>query len=208
MIQHHTRMNAAAQSALFQSMHADRKRVFVDMLKWDVPHDGVFEKDQYDTDRAEYLILQDRRTSRHCGSVRLLPSTGPHILGDVFPFLCDGKVPRGPRISEITRLVVSPSIPRRERLHTRNMLGRAMIEFAAIQGIEHYTAVCEIGFLTQLLASGWRIDPLGLPREVSGTLIGAVLIHVEPESISKTSDMWRHPGPALRIVECSPAMAA
>lgn len=208
MIQHYTRMSAATQPELFQSMHADRKRVFVDMLKWDVPHDGVFEKDQYDTDRADYLILKDCGTGAHCGSVRLLPSTGPHILGDVFPFLCEGKVPRGPRIREITRLVVSPSISRRERLHTRNMLGRAMVEFAHHRGIEFYTAVCEIGFLTQLLASGWRIDPLGLPREVAGSTIGAVLIHVEPESISKTSEQWCHPGPALRFVESSPALAA
>jgi N-acyl-L-homoserine lactone synthetase len=208
MIQHYTRMSAATQPRLFQSMHADRKRVFVDMLKWDVPHDGQFEKDQYDTDRADYLILRDTQSGEHCGSVRLLPTTGPHILGDVFPFLCDGKVPRGPRISEITRLVVSPGIPRRERQHTRNMLGRAMVEFAQGRGIEFYTAVCEIGFLTQLLASGWRIDPLGLPRDVNGSTIGAVLIHVEPESISKTSELWRHPGPALRFVESSPALAA
>lgn len=208
MIQHFNRSHAASDPRLFETMHADRKRVFVDMLKWDVPHDGTFEKDQYDTDRADYLMLQDKTTGEHCGSVRLLPTTGPHILGDVFPFLCEGPVPCGPRIREITRLVVSPSVNRRERLHVRNMLGRAMVEFALMFEIEYYTAVCEMGFLSQLLASGWRIDPLGLPQDVSGSLIGAVLIHVEPSSISKTSDAWRSPGPALRLIERAQALAA
>src|SRR5260221_8205237 len=165
MIQHLKRIDAISLPKLFTSMHADRKRVFVDMLKWDVPHDGRFEKDQYDTDFADYLILKDSASGEHRGSVRLLPTTGPHILGDVFPFLCEGKVPRGPRIREITRLVVSPSVNRLERLPTRNALGRAMVEFGLMTGVEYYTAVCEMGFLTQLLAAGWRIDPLGMPQQ-------------------------------------------
>ena len=117
-------------------------------------------------------------------------------------------LPRFVRECEITRLVVSPSVNRHERLHVRNMLGRAMVEFALMFEIDYYTAVCEIGFLTQLLASGWRIDPLGLPQEVSGSLVGAVLIHVEPQSIAKTSEVWRYPGPALRLVERAQALAA
>ena len=208
MIEHLKRVHAATMPALFSSMHADRKAVFVDRLKWDVPHDGAFEKDQYDTDQADYLILQDSESHQHHGSVRLLPSLGGHILGDVFPFLCDGPVPKGPRIREITRLVVSPSVRRSERMATRNMLGRAMIEFGLMTGIEKYTAVCEMGFLTQLLAAGWHIDPLGMPREVAGSVIGAVLIHVEESSIEFTAEAWRHPGPALRLYQRTAAMAA
>ena len=208
MIKHLKRMHAAQSPRLFSSMYADRKRVFVDMLKWDVPHDGKFEKDQYDTGRADYLILEETRSGEHLGSVRLLPTNSPHILGDIFPFLCEGKVPKGPRIKEITRLLVSPSVERRDRLATRNMLGRAMIEYGLMTGIEHYTAVCEMGFLSQLLASGWRIDPLGLPQNVAGSLIGAVLIHVEPDSILKTNEAWRHPGPALRMLDQSSSLAA
>lgn len=202
------RSDSFSQAKLFQSMHADRKRVFVDMLKWDIPHDGVFEQDQYDTDDASYLILRDEVSGEHRGSVRLLPSEGGHILRDVFPFLCEGEVPVGPRIMEITRLVVSPSVRRAERMMTRNKLGRAMVEFGQMHGVEYYTAVCEIGFLTQLLASGWRIDPLGMPQMVAGSMIGAVLIHVDPDSIDITSEAWRHPGPALRLYHPMQAMAA
>jgi N-acyl-L-homoserine lactone synthetase len=208
MIEVYQRSDTFHQAALFQSMHADRKRVFVDMLKWDVPHDGIFEQDQYDTDAASYLILRDQTSGEHRGSVRLLPSEGPHILRDVFPFLCDGEVPVGPRIMEITRLVVSPRVRRGERMMTRNKLGRAMVEFGQMHGVEQYTAVCEMGFLTQLLASGWRIDPLGMPQMVAGSMIGAVLIHVDRDSIDITSEAWRHPGPALRLYHPLQALAA
>ena len=208
MIEIYQRGDAVSWPKLFQSMHADRKRVFVDMLKWDIPHDGVFEQDQYDTDEANYLILRDRSSGEHRGSVRLLPSTGPHILRDVFPFLCEGEIPVGPRIMEITRLVVSPGVRRGERMMTRNQLGRAMVEFGQLHGLEYYTAVCEMGFLTQLLASGWRIDPLGMPQVVAGSMIGAVLIHVDPDSIDITSEAWRHPGPALRLYPQQQPMAA
>lgn len=182
-------------------MHIDRKRIFVDALAWDIPHDGVREIDQYDTQAADYLILRDNVSGHHLGSVRLLPTTAPHILGNVFPFLCEESVPRGPHIREITRLVVSPEVRPRDRRMVRNMLGRAMIEFGALRGIKKYTAVCEMGFLTQLLAAGWRIDPLGLPQNVAGSLIGAVLIHLDADSIELTSESWRYDQPVLRIVE-------
>ena len=96
MIKHLTREDEAVCPLLFRTMHEDRKQVFVDMLKWDIPHDGLREQDQYDTDDAQYLILQDKLTTEHLGSVRLLPTTRPHMLLDVFSHLCDGAVPRGP----------------------------------------------------------------------------------------------------------------
>ena len=208
MIQHLKLRHAATLPGLFASMHADRKRIFVDRLKWDLPHDGISERDQYDTDRADYLILQDTETREHCGSVRLLPTTGSHMLADVFPFLCDGKVPRGPRIREITRLIVSPSVSRRERVAVRNILVRGLIEYGLMAGVEAYTCVCDIGFLTQLLAGGWKTDPLGLPQHYEGALIGALKFHIDADTIPRTVEAWRHPGPALRIVHQSPAMAA
>jgi N-acyl-L-homoserine lactone synthetase len=208
MVQHLTQSETRDRTQLCNSMHEDRKRVFVDTLGWDIPHDGVFEIDRYDNDAAEYLILQDSRTHRHLGSVRLLRTTGPHMLADVFPFLCEGDVPRGPHIGEITRLIVSPSVPYRERQAVRNQVARATIEYALMTGIEKFTAVCEMSMLSQILASGWRVDPLGLPQCVDGSMIGALILHVEANSISKTRDTWRHPGPALRIIERAQALAA
>ena len=59
MIRLINRENIGACGTLVRAMHADRKRVFVDTLKWDIPHDDVIESDEFDDDSAEYLVVQD-----------------------------------------------------------------------------------------------------------------------------------------------------
>src|SRR5690242_15695686 len=94
------------EAALVASMLADRKRVFVDLLGWDVPHDGTIERDEFDHDDSEYLIFA--RGDDHIASVRLLRTDRRHLLGSVFPELCEGDVPGGPDIREISRFCISP----------------------------------------------------------------------------------------------------
>lgn len=73
-------------------MFEARKRVFVDLLKWNVPVlDDAYEIDQFDTPVASYLVLTDGE-SRHRASARLLRTDGAHILGELFPCLCDGPI--------------------------------------------------------------------------------------------------------------------
>ena len=58
-------------------MFEDRKSVFVDLLKWDVPVlDGRFELDQFDDEHATYIIVADE-SGDHLGSARLLPTDAP-----------------------------------------------------------------------------------------------------------------------------------
>jgi N-acyl-L-homoserine lactone synthetase len=86
-----------------REMFEARKRVFVDLLRWDVPVlEGRYEVDQFDDEHAVYLIVADEQ-GRHAGSARLLKSTRPHILDTLFPDLCASAPPRGPDIVEITR---------------------------------------------------------------------------------------------------------
>jgi len=72
-----------------RAMFEARKRVFVDLLGWDVPVlDGTFEIDQFDTPSAAYLVLTGENCE-HRASARLLRSDGPHILRDLFPQLVE-----------------------------------------------------------------------------------------------------------------------
>ena len=100
---------------MVDAMHADRKRIFVDSLKWEIPVvEDKYEIDQFDNEDAVYLLALDPKKQLHMGSVRLLPSSKPHLLGDVFPMLCDKGVPRGDDIWEITRLCTAPQLRGRE----------------------------------------------------------------------------------------------
>lgn len=61
-----------------------RKKVFHDRLGWRVNVDGDFERDVYDDLGAVYLIWCDKDLRSVYGTLRLLPTTGPTLLHDVF----------------------------------------------------------------------------------------------------------------------------
>ncbi len=186
MIEIITSANRAAHEPLMRSMFEDRRRVFVDRMKWDiaVTADGL-EIDQFDHDEAIYLVAQDG-AGKHLGSVRLLPSTGPHILKDVFPELCDGgEVPTGPAIWEMTRLVYSPDIRDMAVLNrVRMRLRMAMIEFAMGFGIDYYTAIIRMDFLPTAISAGWSLEPLGFPIEIDGESTTAVMVRNDAEALA------------------------
>jgi len=165
-----------------RDMFEARKRVFVDLLGWDVPVlEGRYEADQFDDEHAAYLIVACG-DGRHAGSARLLPTLRPHILDTLFPDLCAAPPPRGAQVMEITRFCLDRSQGARERLETRNRLVSALVRYALENGIATYTGVAEMGWLQQILAFGWRCRPLGLPRTVDGKMLGALRIDVTPET--------------------------
>lgn len=208
MIRLINRANCGAHADLVRDMHKDRKRVFVDLLRWDVPHDGIGEYDQYDDENAEYLIVQDVETGDHLASMRLLRTDRPHLLADHFSHLCENGVPRGPDIREVTRLCISPRRRAGERHRARNLLIRSMVEYGLMTGVRAFTAVADTGWLSQILSAGWDCRPLGLPQPAGGALAGALIIHIAPHTLGLFCPAWRCEAPPLRLVEFEPALAA
>ena len=182
-------------------MFMDRKRIFIDLLKWDIPTDGTFERDQFDDDSAEYLIVTDPSCGDHLGSVRLLRTDRPHIIGNIFPYLCDVPVPTGESIREITRLCLSPRLRASERRIIRNRLATALTEHALLTGISSYTGVAEMGWLTQILGLGWRCMPLGIPKLVGKAQLGGLQIQIEPETIALLRDAGTYSASGLTYAQ-------
>ena len=203
-----TSRNKAAHSRAMHEMHRDRKRVFVDQLKWDVPHSDDLEIDSFDNDEAEYLLVSDVATHEHLGSMRLLPTDRPHILGSLFADLCDGPVPTGSDVREITRLCLSRRLKSAERRLVFHRLVTALAEYALLSGITAYTAVTSMHWLTQTLALGWRCRPLGLPQMIAGDMVAAMMIHIEPNTIELLRDAGTYQTSGLRLEEVDLAAAA
>lgn len=171
-----------ASDAVLRSMFAARKSVFVDLLKWDVPVlADRYEIDQYDGAHATYLILADP-DGTHLGSARLLRTTRPHILGDFYPDLCEQAPPQAPDIQEITRFCLDRRLRAAERRKVRDTLVTALVDHALAHGITAYTAIAETSWLQQILAFGWHCTPLGLPRRIDGTMLGALRIDITPDT--------------------------
>ena len=183
-----------------RGMFEARKRVFVDLLKWDVPVlEGRYEVDQFDDDHAAYLIVADA-DGGHAGSTRLLKTTHPHILDTLFPDLCAVPPPQGPDVLEITRFCLDRTQNARDRLETRNVLVSALVRYALEHGVATYTGVAEMGWLQQILAFGWRCRPLGLPRLADGKLLGALRIDISDETpaLLAANGIYR-PGPIEQL---------
>lgn len=195
-------VSGPGQDRVLRSMFEARKQVFVDLLKWDVPVvGGRFEVDQFDDPDALYVIVATP-DGEHLGSARLLATTRPHILGDLYSELCAGPVPCGPRTFEITRFCLGRNQGSRQRRETRNRLVSALVHVALAQGIATYTGVAEIDWLQQILAFGWDCRPLGPPRAVDGQLLGALEIAITAETprLLDANGIWMPEGasaPAL-----------
>lgn len=205
LINRHNRRHLAP---LLDAMHADRKRVFVDLLKWDVPHDSRLERDQFDDDYAEYLIVQDKQTAEHLASVRLLRTERPHILGDIFPMLSTDPVPRGPEYREITRLCLAPGIGRAARIACRNQLARSLVEYALMTGVKAFTGVAEMGWFSQILSAGWSCRPLGMPTQIDGRTLCALRIDISTATLTSFTPPWQCEATTMRIVELPTHLAA
>jgi len=164
------------------AMFEDRRRLFVDVMRWDVPvSDGRFEIDQFDGPEAIYISDLGERDD-HCGSMRLLPSTGPHILADLFSELCLGAVPQGPDVFEITRLCLPTRLGAQERLAVRNRLISGMVDHALTTGIRTLTGVVRASFRETVLMMGWEASPLGPERTIGGMTLGAFRIAIADDT--------------------------
>lgn len=174
---------ADAETKALRAMFAARKRVFVDLLGWDLPVlAGRFEVDQFDNPCAEYLVLADV-AGNHCGSARLLRSDGPHLLGDLYAHLCSAGVPRGPDIREITRFCLDPALGAAARRKTRNQLVSELAEHALAHGIIAYTGIATRAWFDQIARFGWVCRRLGPDGDLRASDLVALQITIDDHTL-------------------------
>lgn len=93
--------------SLAKGMFRDRADQFKTRLGWDVHVNAEGEeRDQYDQLNPLYVIWEESDGS-HGGSMRILPTTGPVMVNEVFGHLMGGKLISSPRIWEVTRFCLS-----------------------------------------------------------------------------------------------------
>jgi N-acyl-L-homoserine lactone synthetase len=179
------RTNRTAEHRALRSMFEARKRVFVDLLKWDLPVlAGRFEVDQFDDGHATYLIVADGE-GRHLASARLLVTTRPALLDSLYPDLVDGSVPQGDGVLEITRFCLSREAGAPLRRIARDTLLVGLAEFALASGVRTYTGVAELAWFRQIERFGWDCRALGAPRPHEGRDLVALQIDIDRTTLAK-----------------------
>jgi len=117
------------------AMFRNRAETFADRLGWEVVVKDGRERDRFDDANPLYLVSVDPDTEEYWGSLRLLPTTGPNMLRDVFPQLIDGDYIESATIWESSRICAAgDSRPagarpagrqlRPQRAHPRHRRGR------------------------------------------------------------------------------------
>lgn len=160
-------------TAELQQMHQLRYRVFHQRLGWEVTTMGDWEVDRFDACKPIYLLHLDRE-GRVGGCARLLPTTGPTMLGDVFPVLLGGReMPQCSRIWESSRFAAEASGDVKEQ---RSAIGKITVEL--------FAGLAELG-----LAMGWSeiVTVTDLRLEKIGAKAGLRFErYAEPRQIGKT----------------------
>jgi len=157
--------NAYEYAHLIDQMYRLRARVFRDRLNWDVDVVDGRERDRFDDLGAVYIIDTDDEGKRVRGSLRLLPTTGPTVLADVFAdTLPDAVLLSAPSIWECTRFCVDEEVVgtrQRDQIVASGALISALGTVAMEAGIESVLGNFDSTMLRLYRRIGCKVDVLG-----------------------------------------------
>lgn len=180
---------------LIDAMHRLRKQVFHDRLRWEVPISGDWEIDAFDEEDPLYVLSLDSKGMLQ-GSLRLLPTTGPNMLRDVFSDLTKETGPvENPQVWESSRFCVRFSGERDQR--ESNLISKATVELIAgmgevgiLAGLDHIVTVYD-AFLRRIIRqTGCSETLIGEPVRYGRVQTYAGLFDVDLIQLDAFKRVW------------------
>ena len=188
----HTAANREVDAATLRDMFRLRYEVFKERLQWDIVCPNGLDCDDFDALNPVYaLYLND--LGRVEGCWRILPTTGPYMLKDVFPQLVENEpVPRHGDVWEISRFAVSSLDPRYSSLASLHWItGQLLVtllEFGLNNRIKRFVAASDVRFERILKRSGLTVHRMGSVQRIGTTPSVAGWIHVTPEHMAQVME--------------------
>jgi acyl homoserine lactone synthase len=171
---------------LLESVERYRYKVFVEMLGWELDTPPGLERDQFDHAGTLYLAARNEQQDV-VGTARLLPTTSPYLLGDVFPQLMGGVAPpNDAEVWELSRFAAvdftTPGLGAMGQFSSPVAVGllEKAIEVAAEQGAKRLITVSPLGIERLLRREGFRAHRAAPPQIIDGHPIFACWIEVTP----------------------------
>ncbi|BEU02316.1 acyl-homoserine-lactone synthase [Agarivorans sp. OAG1] len=167
----------------FQHLNNYRHQVFVEMLGWELDTPDGIEQDQFDRDDTVYVIAKNEQ-DHISGCARLLPTTKPYLLEEVFPELLNGlPCPKQHDVWELSRFA-AVDFDNHNQAPTQLMSSEALalltasIECAKKQGAKRLISVSPLGIERMLRNAGFRYHRAGPPKIVNGYALFACYIDI------------------------------
>jgi N-acyl-L-homoserine lactone synthetase len=176
------------------AMFRNRAEIFGTRLGWEVEVKNGYERDRFDDLNPLYLVSVDPLSGAYWGSLRLLPTTGPNMLRDVFPQLLEeGEAVESATIWESSRIcaVAAPGQPER----TKNGVGYVLSELIAgigevalLAGLTQIVSVFDARILRVLKSVGCEPEVIGRPQRIGDVMAYVALFEPNPERLAAFRD--------------------
>ncbi|HEV2609994.1 MAG TPA: acyl-homoserine-lactone synthase [Noviherbaspirillum sp.] len=170
------------ETALAQYRH----KIFIERLGWSLPVDDGLERDQFDHPETIYVVTREP-DGAICGCARLLPTTEPYLLSEVFRHLMHGQpVPKSRDVWELSRFAaasVKSDSPIDAALNTRALLAEA-VRTAAAHGAKRLITVSPLGIERLLQRMGVHAHRAGPPMFAEGKPVFACWIEIDEQTLN------------------------
>jgi acyl-homoserine lactone synthase len=159
-----------------------RHEIFVKERGWQqFAQNGKYERDKFDDDNASYLLaIED--DGAVVGCFRLIPTLLPHLFSEVFPHFIEGDVPRSGNLIELSRVAIAKN-QRGTRVYYELFAG--LQEYCLERNITGVTALMKTLRMPIVQNAGMKITPLGLPREMDGESLTAIMLDISEDILSR-----------------------
>lgn len=162
---------------VMNSMFRLRHAVFSERLRWDVKSENGMERDQFDQCDPIYVLVKED-SGEVVGMSRLLPTTGPYMMKDVFHQLLHGKpAPHDPAVWEISRFAFTQAKPHSKGFGFSEIPLRVLetaIYFGQDHGIRYYVAVVSTAIERMLRIMGLELHRFGPPVRIGSVMTVAL----------------------------------
>jgi N-acyl-L-homoserine lactone synthetase len=194
----------AENHGLFQAdlveMCRQRKTVFVDRAGWEIPVIGDIEMDAYDRGDTIYLLAKDRPDGQVRASIRLLTTTGPHLMCELFDAADRERIPRGATVWEASRFCTAPGVRDRGRRHA--LLWEiicGVIETGLLYGIDEVIFTASRALLPLALHCGWQVRTVGRGLRDPDDEVTALAATITTAGLRRVRHLHDVPIPAIRF---------
>ncbi len=185
-----TGQNCQEYAGLLEAVWGFRHVEFVEKLGWMelLKTDGR-EIDRFDTPDAIHLVLC--RGPKVIGYTRLLRTSGPHLLSDVYPEIMGGKSwPRSPDIYEWTRCISADDAGKIGEVQASHLLITGVLEFCLLAGIRGLLVETHPKLVTWMLETGYEVETLNIGQTINNVTVVPVHIGITRSALKRHHQLF------------------
>ena len=196
-----TSQNAEDHADLMERVWRFRHAQFVERLGWkELKSEDGREIDRFDTDDAIHLVVE--KAERIVGYTRLLRTSGPHLLSEVYPEIMEGHAwPRERSVYEWTRCISDEHAGTLGRVQASHVLITGVLEFCLAAGIKGLVVETHPKLVTWMLETGYLVETLHTPQLINNVPVVPVYIGATRTALKRHHEMFGIRGSVLSLDE-------